>query len=124
MLSLTPATQIVLVSGDTDMRKSFNGLVSIVENDLKRDPLSGHLFVFTNRRRNRIKILFWDRSGLWVCTKRLERGTFAWPTGSEPVAELTSAELALLLGGIDLRETRERRWYRREPTRGRTCAIN
>lgn len=123
MLSLTPATQIFLVSGDTDMRKSFNGLVSIVENDLKRDPLSGHLFVFTNHRRNRIKILFWDRSGLWVCTKRLERGTFAWPTGSEPTAELTSAELALLLGGIDLRETRERRWYRREPTRGQEVPV-
>jgi transposase len=115
MLSLTPATQIFLVSGATDMRKSFNGLMAIVEEELKRDPLSGHLFVFSNRSRNRLKVLYWDRTGLWVCAKRLERGTFAWPTGSEPVVEMTAAELALILGGIDLKDTRRRRWYEREP---------
>src|SRR5512145_1316928 len=107
MLSLTPATQVFLVSGATDMRKSFNGLMAIVENDLKRDLLSGHLFVFSNRQRNRIKVLFWDRTGLWVCAKRLERGTFAWPTGSEAAMEMTATELALILGGIDLKETRK-----------------
>lgn len=115
MLSLTPATRIFLVSGATDMRKSFNGLVAIVENELGSDPLSGHLFVFSNRQRNRLKVLYWDRTGLWVCAKRLEMGTFAWPTGSEPAIEMTSAELALIVGGIDLKDTRKRRWYERAP---------
>ena len=113
MLSLTPATQIFLVSGATDMRKSFNGLTALVAEELKRDPCSGHLFVFSNRLRNRLKILFWDRTGLWVCAKRLERGTFAWPTAGETAVEMTAAELALILGGIDLRDTRKRRWYER-----------
>lgn len=118
MLSLTPATQIFLVSGATDMRKSFNGLVAIVENDLGRDPISGHLFVFSNRHRNRLKILSWDLSGFWVCAKRLERGTFAWPTATETSVEMTAAELALLLGGIDLKETSRRRWYRKVSAQG------
>lgn len=111
MLSLTPATQIFLVSGATDMRKSFNGLLAIVESELHRDPLSGHLFVFTNLRRNRLKVLYWDRTGLWVCAKRLEKGTFAWPEGGESAVEMTAAELALILGGMDLKDTRKRRWY-------------
>src|SRR5687768_9105165 len=113
MLSLTPATQIFLVSGSTDMRKSFNGLMSIVQNELKRDPLSGHLFVFANRPKNRLKVLFWDRTGLWVCAKRLEKGTFSWPSGDEVVVEMTAAELALILGGIDMKDTRKRRWFER-----------
>ena len=117
MLSLSPATRIFLVAGSTDMRKSFNGLTAIVQNELQGDPLSGHLFVFTNKNRNRIKILFWDRSGLWVCAKRLEKGTFSWPRGDEAAVELTTAELALVLGGIDLEDTRQRRWYRRTPSR-------
>jgi transposase len=115
VLSFTPATQIFLVSGATDMRKSFNGLMAIVEEELKRDPLSGHLFVFSNAKRNRIKVLFWDRTGLWVCAKRLERGTFAWPSGGEAAVEMTAAELALIIGGIDLKDTRRRRWYERKP---------
>jgi len=115
VLSLTPATRIFLVSGATDMRKSFNGLVAIVENELGSDPLSGHLFVFSNRQRSRLKVLYWDRTGLWVCAKRLERGTFAWPTGSELAFEMTAAELALIMGGIDLKDTRKRRWYERAP---------
>ena len=111
MLSLTPATQIFLVRGPTDMRKSFNGLMAIVKNDLKADILSGHLFVFTNRGRNRLKIIFWDRSGLWVCAKRLEKGTFAWPDVSGDSVELGAAELALLLGGLDITHTKRRDWH-------------
>jgi len=114
MLSLTPATRIFLVTGATDMRKSFNGLLAIVAEELRSDPLSGHLFVFSNRHRNRLKILFWDRSGLWVCAKRLEKGTFSWPTSDQRSVEMSAAELALILGGIDLRDTRKRRWYHRE----------
>ena len=95
------------------MRKSFNGLVAIVENVLGRDVLTGHIFVFTNRLRNRLKLLFWDRTGLWVCAKRLEKGTFSWPEVGEASVEMTAAELALILGGIDLKDTRRRRWYER-----------
>jgi transposase len=113
MLTLAPTNQIFLVTGVTDMRKSFNGLMAIVRNDLGSDPLSGGLFVFSNRRRDRLKILFWDSSGLWVCAKRLERGTFAWPQPGTPAVELSPEELTLLLGGLDLKEVRPRRWYRR-----------
>jgi transposase len=113
MLTLAPTSQIFLVAGITDMRKSFNGLAAVVRNDLRSDPLSGALFVFSNRRRDRLKVLFWDRSGLWVCAKRLERGTFAWPQPGTPAVELSPEELTLLLGGLDLQEVRPRRWYRR-----------
>ena len=114
MLTLLPSTEIFLVTGATDMRKSFNGLMAIVESELHRDPLSGGLFVFSNRRRDRLKILFWDKIGFWVCAKRLERGTFAWPEANATSVELTGEELVLLLGGIDLASARRRPWYRRD----------
>jgi transposase len=81
---------------------------------LTLDPLSGHLFLFRNRRSDRLKVLAWDRSGFRVLYKRLERGTFAWPIedGSGSV-EMRSADLALLLSGIDIARTRRRRWYER-----------
>jgi len=113
MLSLSPATRIYVVTGPTDMRKAFNGLTAIVRNHLGRDPLSGHLFVFCNRRRDRLKVLYWDQSGLWVCAKRLEKGTFAWPQNGRHELQLTSHELALLLGGLDLKQTKRRAWFRR-----------
>jgi transposase len=112
MLNAGPATKVYLACGVTDMRKSYDGLYSMVVGSLGSDPLSGHLFVFCNRRRDRIKILFWDGGGLWVCAKRLEKGTFHWPEAAEPSVELTQAQLNLLLGGIDLRGTRSRRWLR------------
>ena len=74
---ISPATRVYLARGVTDMRMGFNGLYGCVTRLLERDPLSGHLFVFCNRRRTRLKILFWDGSGLWVCAKRLERGCFS-----------------------------------------------
>ena len=113
MLTLGSATRIYLVSGKTDLRKSFNGLYGIVKTTLEADPLSGHTFVFCNGRKNRLKILFWDGSGLWVCAKRLERGTFSWPRSAEKSIELTREELMLLLGGIDIEAAKLRRWYRR-----------
>lgn len=94
------------------MRKSYNGLYALVVGTLEHDPLSGHLFVFCNRRRDRIKILYWDGNGLWVCAKRLEKGTFHWPADGGRVIELTQAQLNLLLGGLDLKQTRARRWLR------------
>lgn len=110
MLSPGPATKIYLAAGTTDMRKSFNGLYALVGGTLEADPLSGHLFVFCNRRRDRIKILCFDGSGLWVCAKRLEKGTFAWPEGGTGAIELTQNQLNLLLGGLDLKQMRRRRW--------------
>ena len=112
MLSILPGTEIYLAAGATDMRKSFNGLTSIVENVLKKSALGGQVFVFCNRRRNRLKLIFFDGSGLWVCAKRLERGTFAWPKTEERSIDLSREELALLLGGIDLSETKRRPWYK------------
>jgi transposase len=109
------ATRIYLAKGATDMRKGFNGLYGLVCDQLLCDPLSGHLFLFSNAQRNRLKILFWDHSGLWVCAKKLEKGRFHWPESdtAENKIVLSHEELALLLGGIDLDKTRRRRWYRR-----------
>lgn len=110
MLTFHAATRVFLARGSTDLRKSFDTLAGVVRGFLGRDPLDGHLFVFTNRRRNRIKILFWDRSGWWLCAKRLEQGTFAWPESAETSLELSMEQLTLLLAGLDLAETRKRPW--------------
>ena len=100
------------------MRKGFEGLFGLVRDRLECDPLSGHVFLFSNTQRNRLKLLFWDGSGLWVCSKRLEKGRFRWPeVGSGAVKiTLTHEELALLLGGIDLSQTQRRAWYRTSET--------
>jgi transposase len=114
MLGLSPATKIFLAAGVTDMRKSYNGLSAIVQNEIEHDPLSGHLFVFCNRGRNRLKILCWDGTGLWVFAKRLEKGTFSWPKATKKVVEMSFEELTQLLSGLDLGSFRRRRWYRRK----------
>jgi transposase len=111
-LTIGGARDIYLVVGPTDMRQSFNGLSAIVANALKKDVRDGQLFMFSNRRRNRLKILFWDRGGLWVCAKRLEKGTLAWPKNGRSSLELSPEELTMLLGGIDRKDIRRRRWYR------------
>lgn len=115
MFGLGAATRIYLAPGTTDMRKSFNGLYGLVRDQLLCDPLSGHLFLFSNAQRNRLKILFWDGSGLLVCAKRLEKGRFHWPESSDAQAKivLSQEEFAMLLGGIDLGQARHRRWYRK-----------
>lgn len=110
MLSLSPATRIFVTRDPVDMRKSFNGLYAHVQAVLGQDPLTGHLFVFTNRLRNRVKLMYWDGSGLWVCAKRLERGTFGWPSGDGPSCCLRPEELPLLLHGIEGRPRQH--WYR------------
>ena len=97
------------------MRKGFDGLFGLVRDRLLCEPLSGHIFLFSNAQRNRLKLLFWDGSGLWVCAKRLEKGRFRWPEAASGQTKITLSheELTLLLGGIDLAETRRRRWYRK-----------
>ena len=117
MLGLGPATKVYLATGATDMRKGFDGLFGLVRDELLCDPLSGHLFLFSNARRTRLKLLFWDASGLWLCAKRLERGRFHWPEAKPGMksVKLRAEELAMLVSGIDLNETKPRRgWYRLE----------
>lgn len=110
MLSLSTATRIFVALEPVDLRASFNGLYARVQTVLQEEPTSGHWFVFTNRRRNRLKILFWDGSGLWLCTKRLERGTFGWPTGQGSSQNLRPEELTLLLHGME--SASRRPWLR------------
>jgi transposase len=98
------------------MRKSFEGLSDLVRHQFKEDPLSGHLFVFANRRKTRLKVLYWDGSGTWVCAKRLEKGSFSWPKAGQeesPALRILAEELTLLLSGIDLEKTRTRAWWRK-----------
>jgi len=111
MLSLGAATRIFVATTPIDLRGSFNRLSSLVEQTLAQDPLSGHWFVFTNLRRNRVKVLVWDGSGLWVCAKRLERGKFSWPKGQGVSATLRPEELSALLSGLEI--TAKANWYRR-----------
>src|SRR5262245_21807513 len=115
MCGLGVATKIYIAVEAVDMRKGFEGLFGLVRDHLGQDPLSGHLFLFTNRRRTRLKALVWDGSGLWVCAQRLERGRFRWQEGRD-VRRLSmrSEELAMLINGMDLAQARPRpNWYRR-----------
>jgi transposase len=121
MLTLPPAVRVYLCCEPVDMRKSFDGLEAATRHVIKQDPLSGHLFAFLNRRGNIVKVLFWDRSGLCILAKRLERGRFRLPEEVGPgqrQLEMESAELGLMLEGIDLRGARRRpRWEPRKSLR-------
>jgi len=129
MLNLSRTTRVFLATEPTDMRKGFDGLFALVESVIKEDPFSGHLFVFRNHRRDRLKVLWWDRDGLAIFYKRLERGSYQFPTDvtarkpSDPTrsadpgqprrCEIRSDELALLLEGIDLGSVKRRPRYER-----------
>ena len=117
MLSFSGSLKVFVALEACDMRKGFNGLHALVTERLEEDPRAGALFVFSNRRHTRIKILFWDGTGLWVLTKRLEQGTFSWPKHVEASVtklKLTPQALALLTDGVDLRGAKLRPWYERE----------
>ncbi len=117
MLSFAGSLRVFVALEACDMRKGFNGLHALVTERLGEDPKTGALFVFTNRRRTRLKILCWDGTGLWVLTKRLEQGTFSWPKHVEPQVTklpLTPQALALLTDGVDLRGANMRPWYERK----------
>jgi len=118
MLSLALPVDIYLCVEPTDMRKSFDGLWALAVEHLRRDPLRGGLFVFINKRRDRMKLLYWDGDGIAVWAKRLEAGTFQRPPvdGQAQSVPLSATELTLLLRGIDLRSVRQRKRYRRENT--------
>jgi transposase len=111
MLNLSAATRVFVATAPVDLRGSFNRLFALTQTVLQQDPLSGHWFVFANRQRNRVKILFWDGSGLWVCAKRLERGRFTWPAAESARASLRSEELSALLSGLEVQA--KANWYRR-----------
>lgn len=113
MLAMGAATRIYVATGATDMRKGFCGLEGLIRERLESDPTSGHIFLFSNSRRNRLKLVYFDGSGLWVCSKRMERGRLRWPEGGGHKVQLSREQFAMLIGGIDLNETRERKWYRR-----------
>ena len=116
MISLTSnALKVRLVLGAVDMRKSFNGLTGAIRALHEAEPDPRYVYVFSNKRRNRVKILYYDRSGVWVAGKRLEQGTFSWPPArneNEVVMPLTAEALQLLLDGVDLRGAELREWYR------------
>src|SRR3979409_2027253 len=111
------ATKIYLGIEAVDMRKGFEGLFGAVRDQLGHDPLSGHLFLFTNRTKTRLKTLVWDGSGLWVCAKRLEKGRFRWPAAEKAHSvQMWPEELAMLLNGLDVAQARPRKnWLRRAP---------
>ena len=115
MLGLGAATRIFVATGGTDMRLSFDGLYALVVGQLQQDPQSGHLFLFANKRRDRMKILFFDGSSLWVCARRMEQGRLHWPSSEQGRMQLSREEFALLIGGIDLSAATKRKWYRRSP---------
>lgn len=127
MLSIPSTARVFLATAPTDMRKGFDGLFALVENVIREAPFSGHLFVFRNRKRDRLKVLWWDTDGLAIFYKRLERGNYQFPTDATVKrhdsndddddaaarCEIRSDELALLLAGIDLGSVKRRRRYQR-----------
>ena len=115
MIGLGPATRIFLAAGPTDMRKGFEGLADLVRHRLESDPLDGHLYMFCNRRRNRLKALYFDGTGMCILTKRLEKGQFSWPQihDADNKVSLQPQEVSLLLAGIELERTRFKNWWRR-----------
>ena len=114
MIGLPASVRVYLCTVPCDMRRSFDGLYGLVTSVMELDALAGHLFVFSNRKRDRVKIFYWDRDGFAIWSKRLEEGTYAMPfgKGEERRAEITSQELSALLSGIDLSQARRRKRYR------------
>ena len=109
MIGLPAGTQIWLAAGVTDLRRGFTGLSGMVQTKLEQNPFSGHVFLFRGRRGDLIKMLWWDRDGLCLFAKRLERGRFVWPQATRGTVSLSPAQLSMLLEGIDWRRP-ERTW--------------
>lgn len=115
MFGVAAPNRVYLASAPVDMRKQYDGLWALAENTLRENPFEGALFVFTNRARDRVKMLYWDGSGVWVFAKRLESGRFSWPPASADGAKVsvTPAALTMLLAGIELKDGCKRAWYER-----------
>jgi transposase len=114
MLSFSTRVRIFAAVEATDFRKGFDGLVQIVRDVFEGDPFSGDMFVFFNRRRDRVKVLVWDRNGFWMHYKRLERGTFERIAGRGARIEIERAQMSMLLEGIDTKNSRFRRHFTRD----------
>ena len=116
MIHLPASVRVYLCTSPCDMRRSFDGLHALVAERLQLDAFAGHLFVFANRRKDRVKILYWDRDGFAVWAKRLEEGTYAMPfdDSGEQRREMTAQELGALLSGIDLSRAKRRKRYQRD----------
>ena len=116
MIHLPASVRVYLCLSPCDMRRSFDGLHALVTGAMQLDAFGGHLFVFSNRRRDRLKILYWDRDGFAVWAKRLEEGTYAMPFSEqdEQRREITAQELGALLSGIDLSVAKRRKRYQRK----------
>ncbi len=116
MLSFSGSVRVFVALEPCDMRKGFEGLAGLVGTEMKEQVQSGALFVFGNRRRTRLKMLYFDGTGLWLLSKRLEAGTFSWPRDTEGKKKLRlrPEALALLTDGVDLRGAKLRPWYERE----------
>lgn len=125
MLSVSSQTRVFLARDPVDMPKSFHGLIGLTESVLEQDPLSGHLFVFINRRRDRIKLLYWGGTGFCIWYQHLEEGGYQLPDAAtadeQKGIEITATELSLILDGIDLTSIRQRPRYRRPDNRPTTC---
>jgi transposase len=117
MLSFPPAVRIWLGTQPVDLRRGFDALAEQVRRHLHGDPLSGHIFVFRNKRADRVKLLYWDEDGFVIVYKRLEQGSFPWPGATDQASvRLRAAELAMLLDGVDWQTARRSRRYRRPAT--------
>lgn len=114
MLTISAQTRIFIALEATDMRKGFDGLCGLISSTLQQDPLSGALFLFVNRRRDRMKVLYWDGDGLAIWYRRLEQGTFQLPmaTDAKRAIEIRSDEFTMLLRGIDLDSIKRRKRFR------------
>jgi len=113
MLTLPPSVRIWCAASPTDLRRGFDGLSGLVRSQLHADPLSGHLFVFFNRKADRLKVLYWDRDGMCIWYKRLERGRFHFPTAESAALELTPGQLQMILDGVDVERVRRYKRYQR-----------
>ena len=113
MLTMPPSIQIWCATTPTDLRRGFDGLSALVRSQLANDPFSGHLFVFHNKRADRLKVLYWDRDGLCIWYKRLERGRFHFPTADTASLELTPGQLQMILDGVDVEHVRRFKRYQR-----------
>jgi transposase len=115
MLAFPHSVRIFVAVAPVDMRKQYDGLWTAAQQQLSEDPKNGAVFVFTNKERTRLKLLYWDGTGVWVLAKRLEQGRFSWPQPSQAGAKLALAPeaLALLVGGIDLKGATLKAWYER-----------
>jgi transposase len=117
MLSFAGSLKVFVALEPCDMRKGFEGLYALASEQLKEDPRQGSVFVFSNRQHTRLKLLYWDGTGIWLMSKRLEQGTFSWPRSVEPgqtKMKLSPEALVMLTDGVDLRGAKLKPWYQRD----------